>query len=175
MLERFPVFVKPATHGSSVGISKVDESGQLALALEAAFEYDDKVLVEPGIEGRELECAVLGNSKPEASGIGEIVPPDGFYSYDAKYMNDDAELVFDPTLDHDTELRIREIAVRAFEALGCRGLARVDFFLTADGEVLINEVNTMPGFTAISMYPKLWEHRGVPLPDLIERLIKLAK
>lgn len=170
-----PWFVKPANLGSSVGISKVDSAGALEGALLAAFEYDEKVLVEKGIDGRELECAVLGNRTPEASGVGEIVTKDGFYSYEAKYLDPDAaELHLEAALDEPVREEIRSLAVKAFRALGCRGLARVDFFLARDGSLYVNELNTMPGFTRISMYPKLWELQGLSNRQLVERLVALA-
>ena len=169
------VFVKPANMGSSVGITRVDRPEALEAALHQAFEFDSKVLIEAEVRGRELECSVLGNEAPEASGVGEIVVRDGFYSYEAKYLDDHAA-VLHPTADLEEEVRdrVRALAVDAFGVLGCRGLARVDFFLREDGAILVNEVNTMPGFTRISMYPKLWELSGLPIDGLIHRLVDLA-
>jgi len=170
-----PWFVKPARLGSSVGISRVEKPGELEAALVAAFEFDEKVLVEKGIDGRELECAVLGNRTPEASGVGEIVVKDGFYSYEAKYLDASAaELHLAAELDGEVRERIRTLAVEAFRTLGCRGLARVDFFLGRDGRLYVNELNTMPGFTRISMYPKLWEREGLSNEQLVDRLVALA-
>jgi D-alanine-D-alanine ligase len=172
-----PVFTKPANLGSSVGVRRVTERRQLRDALSHAFEFDDKVLVEQAIVGRELECAVLGGDEPIASGVGEIVvtSADGFYSYDAKYLDaDGARLDIPAKVDRATQVRVRRLAVRAFQALECHGLARVDFFLTAQGCLLVNEINTLPGFTQISMYPKLWEHAGMQGQELISRLIDLA-
>jgi len=170
-----PVFVKPANMGSSVGISRVDRVEHLESALQAAFEYDTKVLLERTIKGRELECSVLGNESPKASGVGEIVVRGGFYSYEAKYLDDSAaDLHLTADLDSATHEQVRGMAVQAFRALGCRGLARVDFFLDEAGVVLVNEVNTMPGFTRISMYPKLWERSGISMENLIDRLVELA-
>ena len=172
-----PWYVKPACMGSSVGIGRVAVPEELESALIHAFEYDDKVLVEKAVAGRELECAVLGNDAPEASGVGEIEVKhrDGFYSYAVKYLEPDgASLHLDAALAPADRERVRALAVDAFLALGCRGLARVDFFLSADGALFVNELNTMPGFTRISMYPKLWERAGLPLDRLITRLVDLA-
>jgi D-alanine-D-alanine ligase len=172
-----PWFVKPANMGSSVGISRVGDDDALPAALAEAYEHDAKALIEPEVRGRELECAVLGNETPDASGVGEIAVrgADGFYSYAAKYLEDDAaELRIDAGIEPATRERIRETAVSAFRALGCRGLARVDFFLEEDGRIHVNELNTMPGFTRISMYPKLWEAAGLPPDRLVERLVGLA-
>ncbi len=169
-----PLFVKPANAGSSVGITKVTDEAALGDALDAAFVHDDKVLIEPAFVGRELECAILDGTPPEASGIGEIVAPDGFYSYDAKYLDDSAALIPEADIDAALAEHIRETALAAFRALDCAGLARVDFFAGPSGEIVINEINTLPGFTAISMYPKLWAHRGVETPALVTRLVENA-
>jgi D-alanine-D-alanine ligase len=172
-----PVFTKPANLGSSVGVRRVTARSQLREALAYAFEYDDKVLVEQAIPGRELECAVLGGDDPVASGVGEIVvtSTDAFYSYDAKYLDaNGARLDIPARLDRATQVRVRRLAVRTFQALECHGLARVDFFLTPHGCLLVNEINTLPGFTQISMYPKLWEQGGINGTELITRLIDLA-
>ena len=170
-----PLFIKPANQGSSVGVSKVKDSVTYQLALDSAFSYDHKVLVESAIKGREIECAVLGNEFPEASTCGEVILQDEFYSYDTKYINEQGASVAVPA-DLSTEVndRIRQIAIQAFQALECRGLARVDVFLTEEGEVVINEINTLPGFTNISMYPKLWAASGLDYTSLITRLIELA-
>lgn len=172
----FPVFVKPANLGSSVGVTRVASRSQLPSALDAAFTYDTKVVVEEGIEGREIECSVLGNDEPVASIPGEIVVnhPDGFYSYDAKYLDDGATLRIPAPLTAEQVREVQRLSVATFEALECSGLARVDFFLRPNGEWLINEINTLPGFTAISMYPKLWAASGVQPRELLTRLIDLA-
>lgn len=171
----FPLFVKPANQGSSVGVSKVSSLQELDQALDLAFTFDRKVLIEKGIKGREIECAVLGNEQPEASPCGEIVVHDAFYAYDTKYINaSGAEVVAPAQLPADTSEAIRSLAVKAFSVLECFGMARVDVFLTEQGEIIVNEVNTLPGFTNISMYPKLWQAAGVSYQDLISRLIDLA-
>jgi D-alanine-D-alanine ligase len=168
-----PCFVKPANLGSSVGISKVKTAGDFGKALETGFSYDRKVVIEEAVEGREVECSVLGNDHPEASLPGEIVPCEEFYSYAAKYENP-SELRIPAQLPADVVRRIQELAIRAFQSIDCRGMARVDFFLKTDGGILVNEINTIPGFTAISMYPKLWEASGLPYTQLLDRLIELA-
>ncbi|WP_314386390.1 D-alanine--D-alanine ligase [Pseudomonas brenneri] len=170
-----PLFVKPANQGSSVGVSKVADEAEYLAAIELALGFDEKVLVESAVKGREIECAVLGNERPIASGCGEIVVRDGFYSYDSKYIDDQAAQVLVPAdIRVEDSERIRALAVEAFEVLGCAGLARVDVFLCEDGEVLINEVNSLPGFTRISMYPKLWQAAGMSYSELVSRLIELA-
>ena len=170
-----PLFVKPANLGSSVGISKVKRSEDLRTALVEALAYDTKAMIEEAIVGREIECAVLGNDEPRASICGEIVPQHEFYSYEAKYIDENGALLKIPAqIEADAQEHIRDLAVRAFKVLECSGMARVDFFLRPSGEVLINEINTLPGFTRISMYPKLWEASGIPYPELLDRLIQLA-
>lgn len=175
-----PLFVKPAALGSSVGISRVSEAGQWEAALSEAFAYDNKVIIEEAVPGRELECAVLGNRHssqypPQASIVGEIIPHLDFYSYAAKYLDDKgAELVIPAPLDEVTHTRLRELAVKVFNTLECDGLARVDFFLREDGNIYVNEINTLPGFTPISMYPKLWEATGMPYTQLLTRLVELG-
>ncbi|MCL2610037.1 MAG: D-alanine--D-alanine ligase [Treponema sp.] len=170
-----PMFVKPANMGSSVGIGKVSDGAGFSAALQNAFSYDTKVIVEAYVHGREIECAVLGNESPSASVPGEVIPSHDFYSYEAKYLDENgARLEVPAQIDNAAAGRIRALAVRAFEVLGCRGIARVDFFLRQDGEVLVNEINTMPGFTKISMYPKLWAASGIDYTELITRLITLA-
>lgn len=169
-----PLFVKPANAGSSVGVSKVTDPAALDAALDAAFAHDAKVLIEPAFVGRELECAILDGDPPEASGVGEIIAPDGFYSYDAKYLDDSAALIPEADIEPDIAERIRTTAIAAFRALDCAGLARVDFFAAPSGEIAVNELNTIPGFTAISMYPKLWAQRGVDTPALVTRLVENA-
>lgn len=173
----FPVFVKPANMGSSVGVRKVFTSADLSGALANALRFDRKALVEEFVEGREIECSVLGNERPAASIPGEVVPAGrhGFYSYQAKYLDPKgAKLLVPAPLPPQVVARVRTLAVRSFQALGCEGMARVDFFLKADGSVLVNELNTIPGFTDISMYPKLWEASGIPCRELVHRLIRLA-
>lgn len=171
-----PMFVKPTRAGSSVGVSKVYSEEDLVKALEEAHKHDSTVLIERGISGRELEVAVLGNPPyHKASAVGEIKPGDDFYSYDAKYASSSTSEVIVPTeLDEAVSTHIRSVAEKAYQALGCQGLSRVDFFLAEDGTVYINEINTLPGFTNISMYPKLWRHEGVSYSQLIEKLIMLA-
>jgi D-alanine-D-alanine ligase len=167
--------VKPANQGSSVGVSKVKDAAGFAEALALALRYDHKVLVESAVVGREIECAVLGNEQPQASVCGEVVVHDEFYAYDTKYLNENgADVVVPADIDDATQQRIRQIALQAYQALECAGMARVDVFLTGDGRVVINEVNTLPGFTRISMYPKLWGASGVDYTTLITRLIELA-
>lgn len=174
---KFPLFTKPANLGSSVGIRRVKSKKELEAALAYAFEYDVKVIAEENIVGREIECSVLGDDDPIASVAGEIVVEhaDGFYSYDAKYVDDKgATLQIPAKLDRATLKRVQQLAIRTFQALECSGLARVDFFLTSRGRLLVNEINTLPGFTAISMYPKLWQVSGLNQTDLITRLIEIA-
>jgi len=170
-----PLFVKPANLGSSVGVTKVGTERELRAALSDALRYDNKLIIEQSIAGRELECSVLGNEEPIASIPGEIVPHHAFYSYEAKYLDaDGAALEIPAHLSAPLTRRVQELAVRTFKVLCCAGLARVDFFLRDGDELLVNEINTIPGFTKISMYPKLWEASGVPPAELIDRLIQLA-
>jgi D-alanine-D-alanine ligase len=171
-----PVFVKPANMGSSVGITKVHASDGLAPAVAAALEYDNKILIEKAINGREIECAVLGNDDPRASLPGEICPRAEFYSYEAKYVDENGAVLQIPApLTEPQTAAVRELAVRVFQTLECAGMARVDFFLERGTETLyVNELNTIPGFTTVSMYPKLWEASGVPYHELIDRLLDLA-
>jgi D-alanine-D-alanine ligase len=174
----YPVFVKPARLGSSVGISKVASEDELPAAVELAFQHDEKVLVEEFVDGVEVECGVLGNDQPLASLPGEIVSH-GFsgadwYDYSAKYDEGGMDLVVPPRLPQETVERIQELAVRAFVAGECEGMARVDFFVRGHGEVLLNELNTIPGFTATSVYAKLFEASGIPYPELVDRLVQLA-
>ena len=172
---RLPLFVKPATGGSSVGVGKVKERSGLDDALSEAFRYDERALVEEGIDARELECAVLGDEEPRASVPGEIVPGHEFYDYDDKYRDDKAKLLIPAPVSEKISDEIRRLAVESFRICGLSGMARVDFFLERGTDrVLVNELNTLPGFTAISMYPKLWEATGVPLPALLDELIRLA-
>jgi D-alanine-D-alanine ligase len=170
-----PVFVKPANLGSSVGIRKVSAAGAFGDAVEQAFAYDTKIIIERAVAGREIECAVLGNDDPIVSVPGEVIPHHEFYSYEAKYLDEDgAELVIPAALEPSVTERARELALAAFRALCCDGMARVDFFLQSDSTLLVNELNTIPGFTRISMYPKLWDASGIPYAELIERLLKLG-
>ncbi len=170
-----PLFVKPANLGSSVGISKVVKRSEFAAALREAFCYDNKIIIEEAIRGREIECSVLGNQVPIASLPGEIVVAREFYSYDAKYLDDQgARLEIPAPLPKKTVKIIQQTAVRAYRTLCCEGMARVDFFLRPNGQVLVNEINTIPGFTKISMYPKMWQASGLSYSRLIDRLIALA-
>jgi D-alanine-D-alanine ligase len=172
----FPVFVKPANLGSSVGISKVHNRAELPPALRLAAEYDRKVIVERGIEGRELECAVLGNYDPAASLPCEILPFKEFYDYEDKYLLDRAEFRLPAELTDIETAELRRLAVECYQAVACEGMARVDFLLeSTTGKLYINEINTIPGFTSISMYPRMWEHSGLPFPALLDRLIELAR
>ncbi|OZU88962.1 D-alanine--D-alanine ligase A [Virgibacillus indicus] len=170
-----PMFIKPANQGSSVGVSKVSTKREFEAGIESAFQYDHKLIVEESIVGREIECSVLGNTDPKASQLGEILPHTEFYSYQSKYIDEKgAELAIPAELSDEVTKEMQKAAVKAFETLQCEGLARVDFFLTKAGDIYVNEVNTLPGFTKISMYPKLWEISGISYPDLIKRLIELA-
>ena len=170
----YPCFVKPANGGSSVGVSRAASREDFGEALADAARYDRKVLVEAAVTGREIECAVLGNHAPEASPLGEIRPTTEFYDYNAKYLDDSAELIVPAQVDAESAERVRSMAVRVYRALDCAGLARVDFFLEPDGGVKFIEVNTLPGFTPISMYPRLWQEAGLSYRDLISRLVDLA-
>jgi D-alanine-D-alanine ligase len=170
-----PLFVKPATGGSSVGVHKVKELAELDSAVDDALRYDDRALVEEGIDARELECAVLGDEEPRASVPGEVVPGHEFYDYDDKYRDGKAKLLIPAPVPDSVAEEVRRLAVDSFRLCGISGMARVDFFLERETDrVLVNELNTLPGFTAISMYPKLWEASGLPLPDLLDELIRLA-
>jgi len=171
----FPVFVKPANLGSSVGISKAHNALELEVALKSAAEYDRKILVERGIIGREFECSVLGNEHPEAATPCEILPSKEFYDYEDKYLLNQARTELPANLPPATLDEIRRLAVECYLAVGCEGMGRVDFLLeSATGKLYINEINTIPGFTSISMYPKMWEHAGLAYPKLLDRLIELA-
>jgi len=171
----FPVFVKPANLGSSVGISKARDQAELERALALAAQYDRKIIVERGITGREFECSVLGNEQPEASLACEILPSRDFYDYEDKYLLDLAKFELPAKLESDKMTELRRLAVSCYRAVECEGMARVDFLLEgATGKLYINEINTIPGFTSISMYPKMWAQTGLPYPKLIDRLIELA-
>ena len=170
-----PLFVKPSNGGSSVGVTKVKAWPDLDAAIDLAFRYDDRVLIEEGIDARELECAVLGNDDPKASIVGEVIPGREFYDYDDKYREDNAKLLIPAPISETMAAEVRRLAIAAFRAAGISGMARVDFFLERGTDrILVNELNTLPGFTAISMYPKLWEATGLPLPRLLDELIRLA-
>ncbi len=172
----YPCFVKPANAGSSVGISKVNNKKELDKAVQNAFQYDTKIIIEKAIVGRELECSVLGTGGEDtkASCVGEIIPDAEFYDYDAKYNNANSKTIIPTDLSEETVEEIRQKSIAIFKAMGCFGLSRVDFFLEEDGKVVFNEINTMPGFTAISMYPILWQQSGINLPALIENLIEMS-
>lgn len=171
----YPLFVKPANAGSSIGVSKADNREELLSALRLAASYDDKVLVEECIIGREVECAVLGNDHPMASIPGEINSGADFYDYDAKYITDTSSDYIPARISDAALEAVRGYAVKIYEILGCKGLSRVDFFVTAEEKIIFNEINTLPGFTSISMYPKLWNHMGKPIPELLDDLIALAE
>jgi D-alanine-D-alanine ligase len=170
-----PLFVKPANMGSSVGVNKIRNEAEYHAGIREAREYDTKIILEEFIPGRELECSVLGNEDPQASLPGEVKSCREFYSYDAKYLDEKGAVLEIPArIDEETRRALQSLAVKTFQALSCEGLARVDFFLKPDGTIIINEINTMPGFTRISMYPKLWEASGLSYTALIDRLIGLA-
>ncbi|MDO8564368.1 MAG: D-alanine--D-alanine ligase [bacterium] len=170
-----PLFVKPANAGSSVGVQKVKKEGDFAAAVADAFKYDSKILIEEAIEGREIEVAVLGNENPIASVPGEIKPNHEFYSYEAKYIDENGAVCEIPAkLSPQMVKKVQETALAAFKVLECEGMSRVDTFVTKDGQVIVNEINTIPGFTKISMYPKMWAASGISYAELIDRLIELA-
>lgn len=172
----YPCFVKPARTGSSIGISKAKTKEELIAAITGAARFDERVLVEEFIDGREIECSVLGNEEPRASVTGEIVPGGEFYDYDAKYGDKGTRLHIPAEIEPEKEEEIRALALLAYKSLGCKGLSRVDFFIhRKTGEVYLNEINTLPGFTSISMYPKLWEASSLPYSRLLDELISLAK
>jgi D-alanine-D-alanine ligase len=171
----FPSFTKPTSLGSSIGVTKCRTADELRAGVDLALRHDRKALVEKAIAGRELECAVLGNDEPEASIVGEIVPAHEFYDFEAKYIEEGSELKIPAPIPDDVAEEIRRLAIEAFRAIDCAGMARVDFFYEdGTGAVFLNEINTIPGFTPISMYPKLWEASGIPYSKLIDRLIELA-
>jgi D-alanine-D-alanine ligase len=171
----YPCFVKPANTGSSVGITKAHDSRELELGIDLAFRYDRKAVVEAAVDAREIECSVLGNDEPTASVAGEIIPCNEFYDYEAKYLSDGSRLIIPAEIPDETAEEARRIAVAAFRAVDGAGMARVDFFLDRrTGGLFLNELNTIPGFTPISMYPKLWGATGIPYSELLDRLITLA-
>ncbi len=171
----YPCFVKPANLGSSVGVTKVHAAAELPAALDVAARYDRKMLVEKAINAREIECSVLGNDHPVASLPGEVIPLREFYDYEAKYHDSATQLMIPADLPASKATEIQELAVRAFIALDCAGMARADFFMDrVTGQVYVNELNTIPGFTAVSMYPRMWQASGLPFPELLDRLIQLA-
>lgn len=171
---KYPVFVKPANAGSSVGISKASNREELKNAVIKAAKEDGRILIEENISGKEVECAVLGNNEPFASIPGQIAPAAEFYDYDAKYNNSESQLFIPAKISDKLAEKVRQTAARVYHILGCTGLSRVDFFVTDDGRVLLNEINTLPGFTSISMYPKLMDASGIKGSDLIEKLIEFA-
>ena len=161
--------------GSSVGISRVSDESQYEKAIELAYQFDTKLVIEANIDGREVECAILGNENPKASVPGEVAATKEFYDYEAKYLDDKGyEIKIPADLDKDVENRVREIAVKTFQVLECEGLSRVDVFVTRDNDILVNEINTLPGFTSISMYPMLWRESGIDYTELITKLIDFA-
>lgn len=171
----YPVFVKPSNAGSSVGVSKAKNRDELIKSIEIAANEDDRILIEESIDGQEVECAVLGNETPIASIVGEIAPSNEFYDYDAKYLSGSSDLYIPAHVSNDTSNKIRDVAIKAYKALGCTGLSRVDFFVErATERVMLNELNTFPGFTDISMYPKLMEASGIGFEELLDKLLKLA-
>ncbi|WP_075619267.1 D-alanine--D-alanine ligase [Paenisporosarcina indica] len=170
----WPVFVKPANLGSSVGISKAANREQLIEAVDVAFKYDRKIIIEQGVKAREIEVGVLGNDSPKCSVPGEIKPLKDFYDYQAKYQDGNTAMIIPADVSDQVEATLQVDAIKAFKVLDCSGLVRADFFVTDEDEVLINEVNTLPGFTPSSMFPLLWQHTGVSYPELIEQLIQLA-
>lgn len=171
----FPMFIKPSNSGSSVGISKAKNKDELINAITEASKFDKKILIEENINGREIECAVLGNEEVKASVLGEILPAEAFYSFSAKYQNSDSKTVEASDLPEELTKKVRELAVKAYKAADCQGLSRVDFFVDdKENKIYINEINTLPGFTEISMYPKLWEKSGLTYTELLDKLIELA-
>ena len=173
---KYPVFVKPSNSGSSVGIRKAHTENELHEALDYAAKHDRKILIEEEIKGREVECAVIGNECVEATCIGEILPAEEFYTFDAKYKDADSKIVIPANIDTEISEKIKGNAIKAFKSIDGSGLSRVDFFIEQEtNRVIINEINTMPGFTQISMYPKLWEEMGLTYPELLDKLIELAQ
>ena len=173
---KYPVFIKPSNSGSSVGISKAENKEELIQGIKTARKFDVEILIEQGIKGKEVECAVLGTEDVEASCVGQIISADEFYDYDSKYKNAASKVIIPANIDEDTSEKIRALAIKAFKAVNGSGLARVDFFVGKENnEIYINEINTMPGFTQISMYPKLWEHSGIAYSEVLDKLIEMEK
>ena len=170
----YPLFIKPSNSGSSIGISKVNNDTELKKAIDLATEYDYKILIEEGLNARELECGVLEQEKVIASKVGEIISKDNFYDYDSKYKNNSSKIIINPDLPEEIEKKIQDIAIKAFKAIDGKSLSRIDFFLDKDNNIYLNEINTMPGFTSISMYPKLFEESGIKISDLLTDLIETA-
>jgi D-alanine-D-alanine ligase len=172
----YPLFVKPTNLGSSVGITKVHKKEELEKAIDLASSYDRKILIEEGLEEvREIECSVLGNDEPQASVVGEIKPAGEFYDYDSKYIDEETQLIIPADLPDGVSRKVQEIALCAFKAVDAAGMARIDFFVSKkENKIYLSEINTIPGFTSVSMYPRLWEASGIPYPDLIDQLIQLA-
>ncbi|MEG2143755.1 MAG: ATP-grasp domain-containing protein, partial [Oscillospiraceae bacterium] len=170
----FPAFIKPANSGSSVGTCPIPEEKDLKAALEIAFAHDKKVIIEEHLTGHEVECAVMGNDSLEAPQTGEIVAPEGFYDYDSKYNNNSAKLLIPANISFASGEEVKKLAKKAFTSLGCRGYARVDFFVTDEGKVIFNEINTLPGFTSISMFPQMMCVSDYSLKELISKLLSLA-
>lgn len=170
----YPVFVKPAKAGSSVGISKAHNKDELIEAVKTAFSHDNKVVVEETLVGKEIECAVMGNSEPKASIVGEIIPKAEFYDYEAKYLSGTTDLLIPASITDEEMEKVQKLAVEAYKGLGCSGLTRMDFFLLRNGEIYLNEPNTLPGFTSISMYPKLFMHGGMTYSEVIDNLLNFA-
>jgi D-alanine-D-alanine ligase len=170
----YPVFVKPAKAGSSVGISKAHNKDELIEAIKTAFSHDNKVVVEETLVGKEVECAVMGNSEPKTSIVGEIIPKAEFYDYEAKYLSGTTDLLIPASINDEEMKKVQKIAVEAYKGLGCSGLTRMDFFVLKNGEIYLNEPNTLPGFTSISMYPKLFMHGGMTYSEVIDNLLKFA-
>lgn len=167
-----PVFIKPSNYGSSVGITKAKTEEELKIGIQEAGVYDNKILIEEYIQGKEIECAVLGNEEVIASCTGQIIPAEEFYTYDAKYKKQESKLIIPSCIE--CEKQLQEIAKKAFKAIDGKGLARIDFFVTNENDIYLNEINTMPGFTNISMYPKLWEETGISYTELLNKIIELV-
>lgn len=170
----YPIFIKPANSGSSKGISKIENESEIEEGIKIALIYDNKIIVEQGIKGREIECSVIGNTKVKASKIGEIISNNNFYDYDNKYVNDTTKTIIPKDIDDDITLQIQKNAINIFKKLDGKGLARIDFFLTENNDIIFNEINTFPGFTDISMFPKLWQEAGFTITSLLDELIELA-
>ena len=170
----FPMFIKPSRQGSSFGVTKANNTRELESSIKEAEKYDTKILIEQEVKGRELECAVLGNEVIQSSEVGEVKSAESFYTYEAKYNNSESKTVIPAEISEEARATIKEYAEKAFKAVGGSGLARVDFFLSNEGKVILNEINTLPGFTKISMYPKLFEAAGISYAELIDKLIELG-